>query len=106
MNLHQALALALDPSLILRARGLAPDPWQRSLLLSSDRQVLLNCSRQAGKSTVVSALALHTALFTRGALVLLLSPSQRQSGEIFRKVLDGYNALGRPIPSLSRTQLR
>src|SRR5580693_6167674 len=97
MNLHQALAFALDPALILRARGLAPDPWQRELLLCRDRQVLLNCTRQAGKSTVVSVLALHTALFTPGALVLLLSPSQRQSCEIFRKVLDAYRALGRPL---------
>src|SRR5216683_1901882 len=98
MNLHRALALALDPSLILRAAGLVPDPWQRELLLSRDRQLLLNCSRQSGKSTVVSALALHTALFVPGALVLLLSPSLRQSAEIFRKVLDADNALGRPIP--------
>jgi hypothetical protein len=106
VNLHHLLAVALDPALILRACGIEPDPWQRSLLLSQDRQTLLCCSRQAGKSTVVSALALHTALFTPGALVLLLSPSQRQSAEIFRKVLDADNALGRPIPAVYRTQLR
>jgi hypothetical protein len=106
VNLHQLLALALDPARILEARGLRPDPWQRALLLSGDRQVLLNASRQSGKSTVVSALALHTALFTPGALVLLVSPSLRQSAEIFRKVLDAYKALGRPVPALSRTQLR
>jgi Terminase large subunit, T4likevirus-type, N-terminal/Terminase RNaseH-like domain len=106
VNLHQTLALALDPSRILLARGLSPDPWQRELLLSGARQILLNCSRQSGKSTVVSALALHVALFTPGALVLLLSPSQRQSAEIFRKVLDADKALGRPIPAVYRTQLR
>jgi hypothetical protein len=106
MNLHRLLALALDPSLILRARGLAPDPWQREFLLAPDRQVLLNCSRQSGKSTAVSALALHTALFNPGALVLLLSPSQRQSAEIFRKVLAADSALGRPLPARYRTQLR
>jgi hypothetical protein len=106
VNLHQMLALALDPALILQARGLTPDPWQRELLLSRDRQVLLNCSRQSGKSTAVSALALHTALFTPGALVLLLSPSQRQSAEIFRKVLQADRALGSPVPSVYRTQLR
>src|SRR5204863_4247740 len=94
------------PSHILRARGLAPDPWQRDLLLSVDRQVLLCASRQSGKSTAVSALALHTALFTPGALVLLLSPSLRQSAEIFRKVLEADNALGRPVPAVYRTQLR
>jgi hypothetical protein len=92
--------------LILHARGLTPDRWQRDLLLAADRQVLLNCSRQSGKSTVVAALALHTALFTPRALVLLLSPSLRQSGEIFRKVLDAYAALGRPLPAVYQSQLR
>ena len=104
MNLHQALALALDPALVLRACGLPPDPWQRDLLLSGDRQLLLNCSRQSGKSTVVATLALHTALFTPGALVLLVSPSLRQSGEIYRKVLDGYHALGQPLPAVHETR--
>ena len=106
MNLYKLTVLALDPSAILVARSLAPDPWQRDFLLARDRQVLLNCSRQAGKSTVVSALALHAALFTPGGLVLLLSPSQRQSAEIFRKVQDAYVALGRPIPAVHESQLR
>ena len=106
MNLNQLFAAALEPSRLLRLRGLSPDAWQSELLLAGDRQVLLNCSRQAGKSTVVAALALHTALFTPGALILLLSPSQRQSAEIFRKVLDGYNALKRPVPALQATQLK
>jgi hypothetical protein len=61
---------------------------------------------------VVAALALHTAIFHRDSLVLLFSPSQRQSHELFRKVLEAYNAVGRPIPSvqdahtLSKLELR
>ena len=106
MNLPSLLSVALDPARVLLARGMAPDPWQRAFLLGSSRQVLLCCSRQAGKSTVVSALALHTALFTPGALVLLLSPSQRQSAEIFRKVLEADDALGRPLPSVYRSLFR
>ena len=39
---------------------------------------------------------MHTALFRAPALTLILSPSQRQSGEAFRKIKDTYNALGRP----------
>jgi hypothetical protein len=42
--------------------------------------------RQSGKSTSVSILALHTALYTPDALVLVISPSQRQSKELFAKV--------------------
>jgi len=66
----------------------------------------LNCCRQAGKSTVTSALALHTALFKPKSDVLLLSPGQRQSQEIFRKVLDTYNAIGRSVRCTYETQLR
>ncbi len=106
MNLYECTLLALDPSRILGCCGLTPDPWQRDLLFARDRQVLLNCSRQSGKSTVVSALALHSALFTPNGLVLLLSPSQRQSAEIFRKVHDAYNKLKRPIPATHESQLR
>jgi hypothetical protein len=106
VNWQHALALGLDPSLLLEAQGLSPDPWQRALLLSTERQILLNCSRQSGKSTTVAALALHTALFVAGAQVLLLSPSLRQSGEIFRKVLYGYHALGQPVAARYQSQLR
>jgi hypothetical protein len=101
MDLARCLALALDPSLILRAQGLAPDPWQRDFLLCADRQVLLNCCRQSGKSTTTAARALHEALFRPRSLVLLLSPTQRQSAELFRKVRDAYDALGRPVPAVS-----
>jgi len=106
MDVAVALALALDPARLLSARGLQPDPWQREFLLAPDRQVLLNCSRQSGKSTVTAALALHTLLFRPGSLVLLLSPSLRQSVEIFRKVIDGFDALGRPSRALRRTTLQ
>ncbi|MSR31553.1 MAG: hypothetical protein EXR99_08620 [Gemmataceae bacterium] len=93
MDPRRILCCAFNPGGLLRASGLLPDPWQETFLLSPARFSLLNCSRQVGKSTVVAALALHTALFRPGAVVLLLSPSARQSGEIFRKTL----ALFRPL---------
>jgi hypothetical protein len=88
VNTNNLMAMAFAPSLILKARGFDTDPWQRDVLLAQDREILLNCCRQAGKSTVTSALALHTALFKPKSDVLLLSPGQRQSQEIFRKVLE------------------
>jgi hypothetical protein len=87
-----------DPARILSEAGMDPDPWQVELLRSPARRTLLNCSRQSGKSTVAAALALQAALLEPPALVLLLSPSMRQSGELFRKVVDLYRALGRPVP--------
>jgi phage terminase large subunit-like protein len=92
------LALALDPVLLARFAGLEADPWQRDLLRSTAPRVLINSSRQSGKSTTVAALAVHTALYDPGALVLLLSPSLRQSGELFKKCSGVYQALGRPVP--------
>jgi hypothetical protein len=104
MDATQSLALMLDPSLIFKAQGLTCDPWQSDLLLSTERQIILNCSRQSGKSKVTAALALHTALFHAGSLILLLSRAQRQAHELFRKVLDAYNDIGRPVPLQQDTQ--
>src|SRR5919199_1956184 len=100
------LAAALDPVVLAQQAGLVPDEWQAHVLRSTAPRVLLNCSRQSGKSTVSALLALHTALYTPAALVLLLSPSQRQSAELFRKCLDLYRGLGRPVPAQAETTLR
>jgi hypothetical protein len=96
--------LALDPSRILAAQGCTPDPWQRQLLLSNADSILLNCSRGAGKSRTTSVLALHTALFRRKSLVLLISRSQRQAAELFRYVKQGYRAISRPLDAVRETQ--
>jgi hypothetical protein len=99
------LARALDPALLAEAAGVTPDPWQARVLRSVAPRLLLNCSRQVGKSTVTSVLALHTALYEPAQTVLLLSPSQRQSGELFKKCLATYRALGRPVPSNAENAL-
>jgi hypothetical protein len=98
--------LRADPAAIFPAAGVRPDPWQTSLLRSPSRRTLLLCSRQAGKSFCASALALREALLHPPALVLLLSPTQRQSGELFRdKVRRLYAALGRPVACTQESQL-
>ena len=94
------------PGRIMVEAGLMPDAWQTDLLTSPSRRMLLLCSRQAGKSTVAAALATLVALLRGRSLILLLSPTQRQSGELFRKVLDLFNALGRPIPVANESALR
>jgi hypothetical protein len=94
------------PEAILTAAGLAPDAWQTALLRRPAPRVLMLCSRQSGKSTVAAGLALREALLIPGSLVLLLSPTLRQSGELFRaRVMSLYNALGRPVAALRETQL-
>jgi hypothetical protein len=98
--------LRADPSRIFDRAGMRGDDWQKTLLRSPSRRMLLLCSRQAGKSLTAAALALRDALLNPGALVLLLSPTLRQSGELFRdKVLRLFNALGRPLPTTQESAL-
>ena len=106
MPLADDLALALDPVLLARRAGIEPDPWQADVLRSTAPRRLLNCSRQSGKSTVAAVRAVHVALYEPGALVLLLSPALRQSGELFRKVLDVYRALDHAEPPAAESALR
>lgn len=83
--------------LIMRKLGFEPDPWQLQVLEGNHRRLLLNCCRQAGKSTVVAVLALLEALTVRGAVILLLSRSQRQSTELFRLTADFFRRLEGPF---------
>jgi hypothetical protein len=94
-----------DSALLMSDAGLTPDPWQSRLLRSSSTRLLLLCSRQSGKSTTAAALALRTALLHPDALVLLVSRALRQSGELFRKVLRLYRALGEPVAKVRETAL-
>jgi hypothetical protein len=82
-----------DAVLMARRAGIVTDAWQSDLLRSDAKQMILLCSRQSGKSTITSILALHQAIYTANSLILLLSPSLRQSQELFRKLQDFYNAL-------------
>jgi hypothetical protein len=82
-----------DAVLMANRAGIVPDAWQADLLRSDAKQMILLCSRQSGKSTVSSILAIHEAIYQPNSLILLLSPSLRQSQELFRKLKDVYNAL-------------
>lgn len=104
--LSHNLKAALDPALwcqeILK---LTPDPWQAEVLQSTSKRIILNCTRQSGKSTVTSALALHTALYRPGSLILCLSPTLRQSGELFHNIKRFYGD-SPIIPARSESVLR
>lgn len=99
------LSTSINPIKFARLLGIDPDPWECELLLSNEPRIILNCARQSGKSTITAMLALHHALNNSGALVLVLSPSLRQSGELFKKVMLFYKDLGRPVASETETAL-
>jgi hypothetical protein len=88
-----------------RSLGLEPDPWQEQLLRSEAPRVLMNVSRQAGKSTAAAVVGLHRALYHAGSLVLVLAPAERQAKETFGKMASFYHALGHPIPADSYRKL-
>jgi hypothetical protein len=63
------------------------------VLRQDPRRALLLCSRQSGKTEVAIARGLHTAIYAAPTLVVILSPSQRQSGELFRRLMQCHQRL-------------
>src|SRR5690606_26845437 len=80
--------LARDRAAFARSLGLDLDPWQADVLTIDCKRDVFNCSRQAGKSTTAAVLALHEAVYVPRSVTVLISPSQRQSSELFRKVIE------------------
>jgi len=105
-SLAADLARMLDPLAVATDAGLVLDPWQAELQEAQDDRILLNVTRQGGKSTACATLAVNQALSDPG-LILCASPSQRQSGELFKKIL-GVLRAQKPVPEFtqeSATQL-
>src|SRR5438105_2551580 len=76
----------VDPVRFARERlEFEPDAPQAAVLSRRSHRVLLNCTRQWGKSTITAAKAVHRAYFEPESLTVVLSPSARQSAEFLRK---------------------
>jgi hypothetical protein len=65
--------------------GMEMDERQAGVLRSGRKQVIMNCTRQWGKSTVTAVKALHTMMRRGRSLVIVVSPGGRQSAEFVRK---------------------
>jgi hypothetical protein len=74
--------------------GFEPDAKQREVLSAQTRRGILNCTRQWGKSTTCAIKAVHYANFHPASLVIVASPSLRQSGEFLRKARKAVSSLG------------
>jgi hypothetical protein len=94
--------------------GWNPDPKQMLVLQSTARRVVLNCSRQWGKTTVAATKVVHLAVTKPGRTALIVCENMAQTGEFFQKI-DGYLAklgidaraeagkrMGRRLPNGSR----
>lgn len=104
------LSRGLNPIKFARTLGINLDPFQADVLTSKSSHIIMCCARQSGKSLTAALLALHTALYKDNQLILVLSPSLRQSGELFRsKIMELYKTLedlgACPVRSTSTTAL-
>ena len=91
-----------------------PDGWQKEVLRSGEKRGILNCCRQGGKSTVAAIKAIHRGWVKPESLVLVASPTERQSAEFVRKARwvlgrmgirargDGDNKISLLLPNGSR----
>jgi len=77
--------------------GFEPDATQARVLDTAGRRVLVNCTRQWGKSTVAAARAVMEAERKAGSLTMVASPSARQSGEFLRKAAGFVRKLGHRV---------
>jgi hypothetical protein len=94
--------------------GFQADDKQAEVLRSTSKRGILNCSRQWGKSTVAGIKAVHRAFTVPKSLVVVASPSERQSAEFVHKAGewvarlgiksrgDGKNAVSLLLPNGSR----
>ena len=86
-----------------RVSGLSLDPWQRDVLLADDPRLAILCCRQSGKSTIVGLKAAD--LVRRGGLAVVVAPSLRQSGLLFRKLNRLLLAGGEKLRRETQTEL-
>lgn len=94
---YHAFAYAIDPvAFATEALGFRPDPWQAEMLYSESKRIVLNWARQTGKSDSVAILALHRAIYRPGSMILIVSPSERQSMEVLHKI--GVHRLALRLP--------
>ena len=74
--------------------GIEPDERQAEALRSEAKRGILNCSRQWGKSTMGAAKAVYRAFTRAKSLVLVASPTDRQSAELVNKAAEMMGRLG------------
>ena len=82
-----------DATLFARSLlGWDPDEKQAVVLSSTARRVILNCSRQWGKTTVAATKVVHLAVTRAGSTALIVCENLSQTGEFFQKI-DRYLGL-------------
>jgi len=101
------LAIKLDPAAIGPAAGYALDMWQVDALriASTHKRVCCRVGRQSGKSFFASLMAVWELITNPSALVIIISPTLRQSSLLYKSCIQRFNDLGRPVGVVKQTEL-
>lgn len=70
------------------------DAWQIDACRNTSPNMLLLCGRQTGKSTWAALMAIWHVTQFPNQLILVVSPTQRQSDELYRKAMVLFDAIG------------
>jgi len=85
----ELIRLAADVAYFAYRRcGFRCDAQQRNIFRRSNKRVILNCSRQTGKSTTAALIAVHTAVLQPASTIVITAPTKQQIREFMRKVRD------------------
>lgn len=76
------------PPRYLKSIGFNAFNWQNIVASSPSHRIILLCSRQAGKSTIVSSIPCHTAKYQPGSLNIVIAPTEDQAKEDILKIKD------------------
>jgi hypothetical protein len=94
--------------------GFEPDEKQAEVLRSKSKRGILNCSRQWGKTTVLAARVVYRMFTEPGCMIIVASPSLRQTHEFMMRAKamagrlripirgDGHNKHSLVFPNKSR----
>lgn len=80
----------IDPAVFALRMGVRLDGWQAAVTRQERRQVIILCSRQAGKSYAVAIRALHRAEFYPGSTIIIAAPAERQAKLMLKVIKDLY----------------
>jgi len=87
------IARALDPALLARDADITLDDWQADFVRSSAPQIIMLVPRQHGKTEASIVKALSVATTEPDSLILIASPSQRQSDEFVLRARKAYGRI-------------
>ena len=105
-TVKKAILHEMDPAVFAKdVLGFELDDWQKDVVRFEGQRLLMLIGRQCGKTTAASIKALHTALFYPNSLTLIVSPSIRQSSEMFRSITKMMELLDDPPKKLEDNKL-